>query len=149
VSQNLAPVSAPAYASTRSISKIQAVGIVIAARNHAGTIAKCIHSLFASNSHCGWQNSLWIVVVADASTDDTAKVAREALGAFGQVLEVCARSQQAAHQIGSTSVMEHFREVPRHTLLLTSTDATAELPRDWIYAQLQCSGSPIALPLSH
>jgi hypothetical protein len=92
---------------------------------------------------------LWIVVVADACTDDTAKVAREALGAFGQVLEVSARSRQAAHQIGSTTVMEHFRNLPRHTLLLTSTDATAELPRDWINTQLHSSGSPIALPSSH
>jgi hypothetical protein len=86
--------------------------------------------------------------VADACTDDTAKVAREALGAFGQVLEVCARSRQAAHRIGATTVIEHFRDVPRHTLLLTSTD-TAELPHDWIDTQLQCSGSPTALESSH
>ena len=149
MSHNLAPAGAPAYAPARSASKIQAVGIVIPARNQCATIAKCIHSLFASNSHSGWRNSLWIVVVADACTDDTAKVAREALGAFGQVLEVCARSRQAAHQIGSTTVMEHFRDVPRHTLLLASADATAELPRDWIEAQLHCSASLTALPSSH
>jgi Glycosyl transferase family 2 len=149
VSQNLAPAGAAAYPQTRSPSKIQAVGVVIPARNHCETIAKCIHSLFASNSHSGWRHSLWIVVVADACTDDTAKVAREALGAFGQVLEVCARSRQAAHQIGSTTVMEHFRDVPRHTLLLASTDATAELPHDWIEAQLRCSASPAGLASSH
>jgi len=145
VSQNPAPVSVPAYSPSRPPSKIQAVGVVIPARNHCETIAKCIHSLFASNSHAGWRQSLWIVVVADACTDHTVKVAREALGAFGRVLEVSARSRQAAHQIGSAAVLEHFRDLPRHTLLLTSTDATAELPRDWIEAQLQSSGSPIAL----
>jgi hypothetical protein len=149
VPQNLAPASVPAYAPTRPPSKIQAIGIVITARNHCETIAKCIHSLFASNSRAGWHNSLWIVVVADACTDDTAKLAREALGAFGQVLEVSARSQQAAHQIGSATVIEHFRDVARHTVLLMSTDATAELPRDWIEAQLQCAGSPVALALDH
>jgi hypothetical protein len=141
----LAPASAPAYIPTGSPSKIQAVGIVIAAHNRAGTIAKCIASLFAANSQSGWHNSLWIVVVADACTDDTAKAAREALGAFGQVLEVCAHSQQAAHQLGATAVMEHFRDAPRHTLLLTSADATAELPRDWIDTQLTCSQSPMGL----
>ena len=149
MSHNLAPAGAPAYAPARSPSKIQAVGIVIPARNQCETIAKCIHSLFASNSHSGWRNSLWIVVVADACTDDTAKLARVALGAFGQVLEVCTRSRQAAHQIGSRLVMEHFRDVPRHTLLLASADATTELPRDWIEAQLQCSGSPMALASNH
>jgi hypothetical protein len=149
VSENVASASVHAYSPTRSACKIQAVGIVITARNQSETIVKCIRSLFASNSHSGWRNSLWIVVVADACTDDTAKVAREALGAFGQVLEVSARSCQAAHQIGSISVMEHFSDVPRHTLLLTSTEATTELPRDWIEAQLQCSGSPIALGPNH
>jgi hypothetical protein len=149
VSHNLAAVSAPAYPPTPSSSKIQAVGIVIPAHNHAGTIAKCISSLFAANSHSGWRNSLWIVVVADACTDDTAKAARNALGAFGQVLEVSTRSRQAAHQLGAATVMEHFRDVPRHTLLLTSTEVAADLPRDWIELQLQCSQSPIGLVSSH
>jgi hypothetical protein len=104
--------------------------------------------LFAANSHCGWHNSLWVVVVADACTDDTAKAARNALGAFGQVLEVSTRSGQAAHQLGAATVMEHFRDVPRHTLMLTSTDATADLPRNWIEMQLQSSQSPIGLASS-
>jgi hypothetical protein len=149
VQKNLAPASAPAYTPSRSPSKIRAVGIVIPAHNDAGTIAKCISCLFAANSHSGWRNSLWIVVVADACTDDTAKAARNALGAFGQVLEVSTRSPQAAHRLGAATVMEHFRDVPRHTLLLTSTDAAADLPRDWIDMQLQCSQSPMGLLSSH
>jgi Glycosyl transferase family 2 len=146
VPKNFAPASAPACPPARSPSKIQAVGIVIPAHNHAGTIAQCIASIFAANSYCGWHNALWIVVVADACTDDTAKVAREALGAFGQALEICARSGQLAHEVGVAAVMEHFRGVPRHTLLLTSTSATAALPRERIDAQLKCSQSPIGLP---
>ena len=147
--KNLASASAPAYTPTRSSSKIQAVGIVIPAHNQAGSIAKCISSIFAANSHSGWRNSLWIVVVADACTDDTAKAGRDALGAFGQVLEVSTHSGQAAHQLGAATVMEHFHDVPRHTLLLTSTDATADLPRDWIDTQLQCLQSPIGLASSN
>jgi len=149
VQKNLASASALAYTPTRSSSKIQAVGIVIPAHNQAGSIAKCISSIFAANSHSGWRNSLWIVVVADACTDDTAKAARDALGAFGQVLEVSTHSGQAAHQLGAATVMEHFHDVPRHTLLLTSTDATADLPRDWIDTQLQCLQSPIGLASSN
>jgi hypothetical protein len=145
VPKNLASASAPAYAPTRSATKIQAVGVVVQAHDQAGAIVKCILSLFAANSHSGWRNSLWIVVVADACTDDTAKMARNALGAFGQVLEVCARSGQAAHRLGVATVMEHFHDVPRHTLLLTSTDATADLPRDWIDIQLRCSQAPMGL----
>ena len=81
-------------------------------------------------------------MVADACTDATAKVARDALGAFGQVLEVSARSRRAAHRIGARTVMEHFRNVPRHALLLASTEAEADLSRDWIEKQLQCPRSP-------
>jgi hypothetical protein len=149
VSPNPAPASVRAAAPARSHSKIQAVGVVILARNHSDTIAHCIQSLFAANSHSGWHNSLWIVVVADRCTDDTAKVAREALGAFGQVLEISTHSSQSAHQVGAATVMEHFSEVPRHTLLLTGTDPTAELPRDWIDTQLKCSQSPIGLTASY
>jgi hypothetical protein len=146
VPKNLAPVSDPACPPARAPSKIQAVGIVIAAHNHAGTIAQCIASIFAANSHSGWHNSLWIVVVADACVDDTAKVARKALGAFGQALEICANSGQIAHQVGAAAVMEHFSDVARHTLLLTSTSATAEWPRYRIDAHLKCSESPTGLP---
>jgi hypothetical protein len=146
VPQNPAPASTSSYAPIpRPASKIEAIGIVITARNEALSIGKCIHSLFAANSHSGWHNSLWIVVVADACTDDTAKIARRAVGAFGQVLEVSARSRQAAHRIGTTMLMEHFGDVPRHALLLASPDAAIELRPDWIDLQLQCSHSPVAL----
>jgi glycosyltransferase involved in cell wall biosynthesis len=118
---------------------------VIPAHNQADTIAKCIYSLFAANSYAGWHNSLWIVVVSDACTDDTAKLARSALGAFGQVLEVSARSPQTAHRIGASAVLEHFQNVPRHALLLASTDATVDLRRDWIESQVRLSDAPIGL----
>jgi hypothetical protein len=145
VFQSPAPASALAYTHARSASKIRAVGVVILARNQSEEIARCIASVFAAHSHSGWRNSLWIVVVADSCIDDTAKAARNSLGAFGQVLEIGAHSRPAAYQLGVAIVMEHFRAVPRHTLLLTSTDAAAELPRNWIEAQLQCSKSPMGL----
>jgi hypothetical protein len=104
VSQNLSSLSAVAQTQARSSSRIQAIGIVIPARNHA----------------------------------------RDALGAFGQVLEISAL-RGIAHQVGAATVMEHFRDVPRHRLLLTSADATAELPRDWIDRQIKFSNSPVGL----
>jgi hypothetical protein len=127
----------------RALSKIEAVGIIIPARNQSDAIAKCVRSIFAANSHSGWRNSLWIVVVADACTDTTAKVARDAVGAFGEVLQVAAQSLQTAHQIGVSAVMEHFRRVPRHALLLCSADAGTDLCRDWIDTRLQWSHSSV------
>ena len=146
MSQRPAPASVPASTQlARQPSKIEAIGIVIPAHNQVETIAQCISSLFAANCYSGWHNSLWIVVVADACTDDTAKAARYALGAFGQVLEICAHSRQAAHRIGASAIMQHFGDIPRHALLLTSTDATAKLPREWIDRQLKYSHAPVGL----
>lgn len=139
------PAIDPAYTLTRPASKIRAVGVVVLARDQSAAVSKCIASIFAANSHSGWRNSLWIVVVADSCSDDTAKAARHSLGAFGQVLEIGARSRQSPYQLGAAVVLEHFPELPRHTLLLTSTDAAAELPLDWIDMRLRCSRSPKGL----
>lgn len=148
VPQRPAPVSVPAPL-PRPLSKVEAIGIVISAHNQSETIEKCISSIFAANSYSGWHNSLWIVVVTDACTDDTAKIARAALGAFGQVVEISARSLHTAYRIGAGTIMEHFADTPRHALLLASTDAGANLPRDWIDRQLQSSHSPVGLAANY
>jgi hypothetical protein len=112
--------------------RTEAVGVVIPAHNHAATISKCIASIFEANSYSGWQNELWIVVVADACTDQTAKVARRTIGAFGEVLEVTAQSLRTAHRIGKSTLLDHFRHRPRHAVMLVSADADNRVPRDWI-----------------
>jgi len=120
------------YKPCRYASKMEAIGVVIPARNHVATISQCILGIFAANSYSGWRNALWIVVVADACTDQTAKVARQTVGAFGEVLEVTARSLRTARRIGEGALLEHFRHQPQHDLLLTSTQADTHVPRDWI-----------------
>lgn len=120
------------YKPRRFASRLEAIGVVIPASNHAGTISQCILGIFAANSYSGWRNALWIVVVADACTDQTAKVARQALGAFGEVLEVTARSLRTARGIGESALLEHFRHQPQHDLLLASTHAGTQVPRNWI-----------------
>jgi len=70
--------------------------------------------------------------VADAWTDQTAKLARDTIGAFGEVLEVTARSLRTACRIGESTVLEHFRNQSRHALLLASADADTHVPHDWI-----------------
>ena len=131
----IAPASAPCLS-----SRIEAVGIVIWARNRSPAIAGCIHSIFAASSHSGWRNSLWIVVVADACSDATAKSARGALGAFGEVLEISARCHETADRIGIKAVLEHFHQMPRNALLLASIDAGTNLRRDWFDMKQPAAG---------
>jgi len=116
----------------RFASWMETIGVLIPARNHVATISQCILGIFAANSYSGWRNGLWIIVVADACTDQTANVARHAVGAFGEVLEVTARSLRTARRIGESALLEHFRHQPRHSLLLASTHADTQVPRDWI-----------------
>jgi len=52
------------------------VGVVIPAQNEEATIQKCIASVLAAHEHCGRRAPLWIVVVADACSDDTVPRAR-------------------------------------------------------------------------
>ena len=118
-------------------SVIEAVGVVIPARNQADTIAQCILSIFAANSYAGWRNSLWIVVVADACRDKTVKVARDTVGAFGEVLEVAVQSSGTACGIGASTVFEHFHQKRRYAILLANTDADTCVRRDWIDIQLK------------
>jgi hypothetical protein len=130
-------------------SAIEAVGVVITARNQADTIAQCIRSIFAANSYTGWRNSLWIVVVANACRDKTAKAARDAVGAFGEVMEVAVESSETARGIGVSTVLEHFHHKPRHVILLANADADTCVRREWIDIQLkrQPAGvGSIALP---
>src|SRR5260370_26487022 len=136
--QDPATSSDPAYRPELYMpSAIEAVGVVIPARNQADTIAQCIFSIFAANSYAGWRNSLWIVVVADACRDKTVKVARDAVGAFGEVLDVVVRSSGTARGIGASTVLEHFHQKRRHAILLANTDADICVRRDWIDVQLK------------
>jgi Glycosyl transferase family 2 len=136
--QHLATSSYPAYrAELYMPSVIEAVGVVIPARNQADTIVQCIFSIFAANSYAGWRNSLWIVVVADSCRDKTVKVARDTVGAFGEVLEVAVQSSGTARGIGASAVLEHFHQKRRHAILLANTDADICVRRDWIDVQLK------------
>jgi hypothetical protein len=125
-------------------SRIDAVGVVIPAQNRADTIEKCIFSIFAANHCSGWHNSLWIVVVADGCTDDTAKVARRVVGAFGEVLEVATRSLPVAFRIGACTAIEHFQQKPRHHLLLVNAPADRAVGREWLDMELQSRNSAVA-----
>ena len=71
-------------------------------------------------------------MVSDACTYQTAKVARRTIGAFGEVLEVTARSLRTAHRIGESTLLDHFWHRPRHAVMLASADADNRVPRDWI-----------------
>lgn len=113
------------------------VGVVIPARDERDSIGRCIGSILSAHARCARAADLWIVVAADACSDDTAAVARAAIGEHGQVIECNARSPGTARRWGALAVLEHFRSVDRARVWIANTDADTVVPRNWLQRQLQ------------
>jgi cellulose synthase/poly-beta-1,6-N-acetylglucosamine synthase-like glycosyltransferase len=112
------------------------VGVVIPAQNEEATIQKCIASVLAAHEHCGRRAPLWIVVVADACSDDTVTRARAVLGMRGEVIEGSARSPGSARRLGANAVLDHFGQARAARIWLANTDADTHVPLDWLKVHL-------------
>jgi cellulose synthase/poly-beta-1,6-N-acetylglucosamine synthase-like glycosyltransferase len=108
------------------------VGVVIPAQNEQDTIVACIGSILESHRHCLHGEKLWIVVVADACTDHTARMARDALGTWGQVVECNVRSPGTARRLGVEAVLHRHAQHSHDRLWLANTDADTLVPSDWL-----------------
>jgi cellulose synthase/poly-beta-1,6-N-acetylglucosamine synthase-like glycosyltransferase len=111
------------------------VGVVIPARNKESTIESCIHSVLYALANAGVDH--WTVVVADACTDQTVQLARNALGNSGEVVEVELRSAGAARREGVACVLRHWNGRSASQIWLANTDADSYVSDDWIAVQLQ------------
>jgi cellulose synthase/poly-beta-1,6-N-acetylglucosamine synthase-like glycosyltransferase len=112
------------------------IGVIVPAQNEEATMQRCIESIIGAARHACRENSLWIVVVADACTDATAHIARRAMGMFGRVRDCNVRSAGAARKLGVEAVLEHFHDVDPHSIWLANTDADTCVPVDWIEIHL-------------
>lgn len=65
-------------AATPPASPLPRLDIIVPAHNEAGTIARCVRSLLASQAAAGPNNGGSVTVVADNCTDRTARIARQA-----------------------------------------------------------------------
>ncbi len=114
--------------------------MVVPAQNEAATIERCIRSIRRAHEALDRGARLWVAVVADCCTDDTASLARAALDDCGEVLECTVRSAGAARQMGAAAVLHHFRAAPSSTTWLANTDADSHVPDDWLQRQLEYAG---------
>jgi cellulose synthase/poly-beta-1,6-N-acetylglucosamine synthase-like glycosyltransferase len=107
-------------------------------------IAPCLHQLVRASEACGPRASVWIVVVADSCTDQTAEHARQALGHRGTVLECALGSVGAARRLGVSSALRHFRQRDLARIWLANTDADTWVPDDWLQRQLDFADAGVA-----
>lgn len=120
---------------------ISSVGVVVPAHDEEELLPACLAALRAAAAHAAMR---WpglrarVVVAADACSDGTAELAREA-GATVVVLG--ARNVGRARGAGVREILRHVnRHVPatgRTGLWLATTDADSRVPPDWLARQLR------------
>lgn len=113
-----------------------AVGVVVPAHDEERLVGRCVETVRRSVDAAGVDEA-WIVVVADACTDRTARVARRALGPRGEVVPCAARSVGAARRLGARRVLRRLASRPGSRLWLMNTDADTRVPRDWVATHLR------------
>ncbi|MBW8482437.1 glycosyltransferase [Actinomadura parmotrematis] len=97
-------------------------GVVVPAHDEEDLLGACLAALAPAR--------VPVVVVADACTDGTARLAR-ALGAH--VVEIAARNVGAARAAGAAELLR------RGARWIATTDADTVVPPDWTDAQLACA----------
>lgn len=111
---------------------IEAVGVVVPARNEEALLPACLASLARAADHPDLRGlRVHPVVVLDSCTDGSALAVREA-GLLP--LEVALCNVGAARAVGFAEVLR--REQPTDALWLATTDADSVVPQDWLARQL-------------
>lgn len=113
------------------------VGIVVPARDEIDLVDSCVDSLLALTVPDGVDT--WIIVVADACGDGTARAARRRLGGRGEVRVASGANVGSARAAGAAGALDRFRRRgrPLHRTWLLTTDADSMAPTGWLVTHLR------------
>jgi glycosyltransferase involved in cell wall biosynthesis len=115
---------------------INAVGVIIPAHDEEDLLPSCLAAVgLAAAPLAGI--GVHVVVVADACTDQTARVARAGGAA---VLDIQARSVGAARAAGVQEVLRRTGPLDPASVWLATTDADTLVPPCWLTRQLRYAG---------
>jgi glycosyltransferase involved in cell wall biosynthesis len=112
----------------------EAVGVVIPAHNEEVLLPSCLAAVRRAARLL--PTPVHLVVVADASEDRTAELARRGGAA---VVEIHARSVGAAREAGVREVLSRTRHLDPAALWLATTDADTLVPPSWLRQHLHCA----------
>ena len=125
-----------------STDHIDAVAVVIPARNEEDLVSRALHAVRRAARETQAQRGahaprIEIILVADDCQDATAQLAREVVGV--QVLEISSSSVGAARAVGieralASLVINHG--IDAEHIWIASTDADSVVPPHWISDQL-------------
>jgi glycosyltransferase involved in cell wall biosynthesis len=106
------------------------IGVVIPAHNEEQRLQACLQSVRRSAAYLARQGlGARIVVVLDACTDGSARIAR---AHADEVLEIDARDVGQARRAGAQALIGQGAE------WLACTDADTQVPENWLHAQWAC-----------
>ncbi|HEY4462574.1 MAG TPA: glycosyltransferase [Streptosporangiaceae bacterium] len=115
---------------------IGTVGIVVPAHDEEDLLPSCLAALHEAAAAAAAERGVRVrvVVAADACSDGTAALARQA-GAT--VVEIAARNVGAARAAGLREILPRGRPGDAAGLWLATTDADSVVPPDWLTGQLR------------
>jgi glycosyltransferase involved in cell wall biosynthesis len=111
------------------------IAIVIPARDEEELLPRCLRSVQEARLSLPPHITSDLVVVADRSTDDTARIARNFVQGTGMVVESEAGCVGAARALGVQLALERYGGA-RGLCWLANTDADCEVPVTWLHDQL-------------
>lgn len=115
---------------------IEAAAVAIPAHNEAALLPSCLAAVGRATAALR-ALPVHTIVVADACTDGTARLAREA-GA--SVVEISARNVGAARAAGMRAALCEMPGLDPARVWLATTDADTLVPPGWLSRQLLCAG---------
>jgi cellulose synthase/poly-beta-1,6-N-acetylglucosamine synthase-like glycosyltransferase len=112
------------------------IAAIVPAHDEEATIESCIDSIRVAAHAAQCLERMWMVVVADDCSDQTALRARRALGSNGEVVVCRVRSAGMARRLGAEAALRHFTQVDPRSVWLVNTDADTRVAADWITVNL-------------
>jgi glycosyltransferase involved in cell wall biosynthesis len=111
------------------------ISVLIPACNEAELLPRCIRSVLEAASYLPGTVSSDIVVVADRSTDGTARIAADFLRSHGTVVNSQAGSTGTARALAVKCALARYSGAPERCWL-ANTDADCVIPPTWLMSQL-------------
>jgi glycosyltransferase involved in cell wall biosynthesis len=109
------------------------VGVAVPAHNEEDLLPGCLAAVQRAIGQVP-DIGVQLIVVADACTDRTARLARRA---GVSVLELQARNVGAARDAGVREIIRRAHPAPPGAIWLTTTDADTLVPADWLAWQIR------------
>jgi glycosyltransferase involved in cell wall biosynthesis len=119
------------------------IAIVIPARDEQELLPRCLRSVQNARRMLPSHVTSDLIVVADQSTDDTFKVARNFIQGSGSVVETEVGCVGGARALGVRRALERYDGV-RNRCWLANTDADCQVPATWLQDQLAFANAGFA-----